>query len=261
MINTIYNEDCILTMQRMGKIIDFIMTSPPYNMTYRKGGAGDSGRYDVYRDWMEESEYIEWIVNLFNSFDKILKDNKSIAFNFGYSIENPGLPYKLVAEIEKSTPFQLVDTIVWKKPTGMPIPAMKHRLCRTWEFVFIFCRKTEIDTFDCYKRVSSVSQKTGQIYYDVVYNYIEAKNNNGVCPYNQATYSTELVEQVLKVYATTGDTIYDPFMGSGTTAVASKKMGMNYIGSEISKDQCIWAENRIRESTHQSIENKESLWD
>ena len=77
----------------MGKIIDFIMTSPPYNMTYRKGGAGDSGRYDVYRDWMEESKYIEWIVNLFNSFDKRLKDNKSIAFNIGYSIESPGLPY------------------------------------------------------------------------------------------------------------------------------------------------------------------------
>ena len=52
-LNTIYNENCEETMKRMkGKSIDIVLTSPPYNMTSRKGGYADSGRYDVYDDWM-----------------------------------------------------------------------------------------------------------------------------------------------------------------------------------------------------------------
>lgn len=45
--------------------------------------------------------------------------------------------------------------------------------------------------------------------------------------------------------------IYDPFMGTGTTAVACKEMGMNYIGSEISENQVRWAENRLSKIYHQ----------
>lgn len=49
-INKIYNEDCFITMSNMDdNFIDIVMTSPPYNMTARKGGYADSGRYDVYR--------------------------------------------------------------------------------------------------------------------------------------------------------------------------------------------------------------------
>ena len=75
---------------------------------------------------------------------------------------------------------------------------------------------------------------------------IEAKNNDGSCPFNKATFSTELCEKLLNIYAThKGAVLYDPFMGSGTTALACKMMGLNYIGSEISKNQVQWANERI----------------
>jgi DNA modification methylase len=249
-------------MSNLTDSVDMVLTSPPYNMTYRKGGFGDSGRYDVYKDWMEESEYINWMVELFNSFDLILKKNKVVAFNFGYSIENPGLPYKLVAEIESKTHFMVADTIIWKKSNGLPFPAQKQRLSRTWEFVFIFCRKDEADTFDTYKGVSSVSQKTGQTYYNVVYNMIESKNNDEVCPLNQATYSSDLCMQILNIYATKDYVVYDPFMGTGTTAVACKQLGMNYVGSEISAQQCEWAETRLSKTADilSTEVAKERLW-
>ena len=48
-----------------------------------------------------------------------------------------------------------------------------------------------------------------------------------------------------------GGVIYDPFMGTGTTAVACKEMGMNYIGSEISENQVKWAENRLSKTYQQ----------
>ena len=40
-------------------------------------------------------------------------------------------------------------------------------------------------------------------------------------------------------------TVYDPFMGSGTTALGCKKLGLNYVGSELSENQCKWAEERL----------------
>lgn len=245
MENKIYNEDCFETMKRLNNQVDVILTSPPYNMTKRKGGYADTGRYDTYRDWMEECDYLNFTENLFRNFDTVLKKNKVVLYNFSYSVENPVLPYKLVSHIHNNTPFTIVDTIVWKKKCGLPFPANKRRLSRIWEFVFVFCRKEEVETFDVFKGVSSMSEKTGQIYYKNHYNYVEARNNDGVCPLNQATYSSELCEKLLKLYCVDGEVVYDPFMGSGTTAVACKKLGLHWIGSEISKKQCIFAENRL----------------
>ena len=114
--NIIYNEDCLITLDKLDeKSIDVVLTSPPYNMTKRKGGYADTGRYDVYQDWKTEEEYIDWMVLIFNKIDNVLKDNGVIIFNINYSIENPILPYKVICEIDKQTNFALVDTIIWKK--------------------------------------------------------------------------------------------------------------------------------------------------
>lgn len=81
--------------------------------------------------------------------------------------------------------------------------------------------------------------------YENIFNFIEAKNNDGPCPYNKATYSSELCHKLLDIYAMPNALVYDPFIGSGTTAVACKERGLNCIGSEISYQQCMWAENRL----------------
>lgn len=245
---TIHNEDCFVTMQRMvssGQKIDIVLTSPPYNMTKRKGGYADTGRYDVYEDWKTEDDYLRWTSDLFNMFGSVLNRNRPVLYNFSYSIENPSLPYKLVSRIESTTPFRLVDTIIWKKKCGLPFPANSKRLSRNWEFVFVFARHDEMDTYENNRRVKSVSEKTGQKYYEAIYNFVDAKNNDGKCPYNQATYSTELCEKLLDVYCKDGWTVYDPFMGSGTTAVACIRRGLPCIGSEISQKQVEFTNGRI----------------
>lgn len=247
-INKIYNEDCKLTMSRMeDNSIDIVTTSPPYNMTQRKGGNADTGRYDVYQDWMSENEYIENTVSVFNSFNRIIKKNGIVLYNFSYSIENPSLPYKLISNIEELTNWSLVDTIIWKKAFGLPFPANERRLSRNWEFVWVFARKNEINTFNCNKGVKSVSEKTGQKYYNVFYNFVEAKNNDAkTLKLNQATYSSELCEKLFDIYGTDDYIVYDPYIGTGTTAVACRKKNMLYIGSEISNDQCNYAEERLK---------------
>ena len=243
----IYNEKCEDTMKNniLPKSIDLIFTSPPYNMTKRKGGYADSGRYDEFQDWKEQEEYIEWTNSIFNNFDEVLKENKLVIYNFSYSIENPSLPYKIVSSIENNTNFTLVDTIIWKKKCGLPFPANKYRLSRNWEYIWIFCRKKEIDKFDIFKPISSVG-KNGQTYYKTFYNFIEAKNNDNKTPFNQATYSTELVNKLLEIYGEENYIVYDPFCGTGTTGVGCKINNMSFIGSEISKFQCKYSIQRIK---------------
>ena len=98
-----------------------------------------------------------------------------------------------------------------------------------------------------YMNKKIVSQrKTGQNMYENIFNFVEAKNNDGTCPYNKATYSSELCEKLLKLYAPPKGIVYDPFMGSGTTAVACKRMGLKCYGSEISENQVTFAVDRLK---------------
>ena len=76
---------------------------------------------------------------------------------------------------------------------------------------------------------------------------MEAKNNDGSCSLNKATFSTDLCKQLLSMYAKPNSIVYDSFMGTGTTAVACEEMGFNCIGSELSEAQAKYAENRINE--------------
>jgi site-specific DNA-methyltransferase (adenine-specific)/modification methylase len=245
-INKFYNEDCLLTMKNMKEgFIDLILTSPPYNMTKRKGGYADKQpRYDTYNDWMTEEQYIDWSVNLFNEFDRVLKTNKVVLYNFSYSVENPILPYLLVCAINNQTNFTLGDTIIWKKPNSVPHPASYNRLNRTIEFVFVFCRKTELKTYEMHKKIKSVG-KNGQNYYEIVDNFFIAKNNSETTNLNKATYSIEFCDFLLSHYGTKDYLVYDPFMGTGTTAISCLKNNMLFVGSEISEKQVNHSEKRI----------------
>ena len=174
-------------------------------------------------------------------------------YNFGYSIENPALPYKLVAEIVEKTSWRLVDTICWKKSSGLPFPANKCRLSRTWEFIFVFAKDGMTNDYFVNKGIASVSEKTKQTYYNVYYNFIEANNNDGKTnKLNQATFSSDLVLKLLNLYADKDFVVYDPFMGTGTTAVGCLKSErpLNYIGSEISEKQVEYSIDRIDKITN-----------
>jgi len=237
-INKIYNENCLLTMEKLEpNCIDAVVTSPPYN-TSRKGSSLDGAcanvRYDEFNDCKTDDEYIAWTIDIFKSYDKVLKQNGVILYNLSYSSENTHLMWLVVAEIMKQTNFLVADNIIWKKPTTSPNSCSPNKLTRMCEYVFVFCRKNEFETFACNKEVSSL-RKTGQIAYKNYSNFITAKNNDGSNDIHKATYSSELVRKLLLLYVKEGSLVYDSFMGTGTTAVGCLIEKINYIGSEISE--------------------------
>lgn len=254
-INKIYNEDCLETMKRFQGCVNAVITSPPYNTGGRveywsnKKINGvrvykQEKRYDQYLDTKTSDEYIDWSIEIFNSYDNILKENGCVLYNISYGNENSEVLWLLIAEIIKNTVFTVADCITWKKSTALPNTTSKNKLTRICEFVFVLVRKSEYMTFNTNKQIVSTSNK-GQDFYEVFYNFIEAANNDGSNELNKATYSTELVRKLLLMYTSKNDLIYDSFMGTGTTAIACLMENRNYIGSEISESQCAYAEKRI----------------
>jgi site-specific DNA-methyltransferase (adenine-specific) len=246
-VNKIYNEDCMKTMEEL-RDVDVVITSPPYN-TSRKGSSLDAAdvniRYDEFDDCRPNEEYIAWTNDIFNAFDKTLKPNGCILYNLSYSSENIALMWLTVASVMQNTPFTIADCIIWKKKSAAPNSESTNKLTRICEFVFVFCRKTELSTFNCYKE-KGVQRPNGQQHYKNYFNFLEAPNNDEVCPIHKATYSTILCRKLMLLYSKEGDTIYDPFMGTGTTAIACIREKRNYVGSELSPRYIDWAVKRIK---------------
>ena len=251
-LNKIYNEDCLKTMDNL-QGINVVLTSPPYN-TSRKGSSLDAAdtniRYDEFDDCRSNEEYIQWTVDIFNKFDKILAPNGCVLYNISYSAENTALMWLTISAIIQQTNLTVADNIVWKKKSAVPNNESPNKLTRLVEYVLVFCRKSELASFQCYKEESS-RRPTGQILYKNYYNFIEAPNNDENCPIHKATYSSVLCRKLLQLYSKEGDVVYDPFMGTGTTAIACIRDKRHYIGSELSPRYCEWAQKRIRIETSQ----------
>ena len=263
----IYNEDCLQTMKKINKAggkVDLILTSPPYNTgrptTSERARNENECRYDIHIDNLSSDDYCKWCVDIFNKIDNLLVKNGVVLWNVSYgndvtgNKESIGLVWLSIADIIRQTNFTVADRIIWKKKSALPNNTSKNKLTRICEDVFVFCRKSEIKTFNANKKVTSANSK-GQNYYENVFNFVEAKNNDGVCKLNKATYSSELCEKLLNIYARKNALVYDPFNGTGTTGVACIKLGLNYIGSELSEEQCKFSIERLNDTYKEVVNN------
>lgn len=248
-----FNENCFDTMNRMinkNYKVDLVLTSPPYNTgrTCKTQRSIDNyeNRYDIHLDDMTDEEYLSWTVDLFNHYNQVLEDNGVVLYNISYGNENPNIMWLTMAEIINKTNFMIADCITWKKNSALPNNVSHNKLTRIVEYVFVICRKDEYKTFNANKQVKSQS-KTGQNYYENIFNFIEAKNNDGSCKLNKATYSSELCEKLLEIYAKPNSKVYDSFMGTGTTAIACEELGHTCFGSELSEAQVKFSKNRLED--------------
>ena len=257
----IFNEDCKLTMQRFveeNRKVNLILTSPPYNTQRGKTKFNEKNfnqylcRYDSEIPNMTVSDYISWTLDLFHWFDKILVKNGVVLYNLNYGSdlstpEGRNLLWLLVASIVSNTSFSVADRIVWKKNSAFPNNMSKNKLTRITEDILVFVRDSEYATFFCNKEVIGKLNKNQNLY-SVYYNFISAKNNDGKNPFNKATFSTELVSKLLEIYSIKNDdsfVVYDPFGGTGTTLRGARLRGISGLMSEISTNQCQYAQEQL----------------
>ena len=102
-------------------------------------------------------------------------------------------------------------------------------------------------TFKSNKHLTKEIKEKGLKYYSNILNYFEAKNNDGKNSYNNATYSVDMVHNLLLMYVNDGAIVYDPFAGTCTTALACKHENrkISCICSEIDKEQCEYGKERL----------------
>ena len=248
-------ENCLSTLDNLinqKKKVNVVLTSPPYNS--RRNVKNERGRnnfecfYDEYDDSMSDEDYNNFIMKIFFKLDKVLADNGVILWNCNYGNENINQPWQSLSYIFLLTNFRISEVIYWKKLCAIPNNVSRNKLTRIIEPIFVFVRESQHKTYQMNKEIASINEKTKQRFYKNYFNLIEAPNNDGSCKLNKATFSSELVRQLLNLYAKDGDVVYDPFMGTGTTAIGcflSDIKIKQVIGSEISKKQVEFSEKRV----------------
>lgn len=208
--NIIYNEDCLTTTHRLeNNAIDCILTSPPYNKSRAVSKYALEHRTCHYKDFDDaksNEEYLEWTLERFAEFERVLKDDGVIIYNMSYStdkIRTSELMWLVVADVIRNTGLTIADRIIWRKDTATHNNVSPNKLTRICEDVFIFCKRKHFDDFHSNKRLVSESI-SGQKVYENIYNLIYASNNDGACEMHKATYSTHLCFQLLELYGNRG---------------------------------------------------------
>ena len=232
--NIIYNEDCLETMARIhDNSVDLVVTSPPYNKGfYANKNAKQSkvwntlsGRkiaYDSFSDDMPPEEYEEWQKAVISECIRILKPSGSLFYN------HKDIIYKgLIVPPKWVYDFKVRQQIIWDRQSSCMIDP--HYFMPANEWIYWIVKDEKSVFFDKEKssfRTNIWRMNTDKNPHPAPFPYIMAANIINCC-------SKE------------GDIVYDPFMGSGTTALASIKLGRHYIGSEISEKYVSMANEKI----------------
>jgi len=237
-INKIYNENCIETMKNINdQEVDIVITSPPYNMNWRvyKGKyisrqLNDKGskKYEGFTDNLPVEEFYELHSNILM---ELLRVSKIIFYNIQIVTGSKRAFFKMIGEFNE----HLKDIIIWDKVNSQPA-MQKNVLNSQNELILIFGDNPIGRAF------SKVNFERGTLS-----NIWKIKRGKKISSSHGAVFPEELVNNILINFSNENDLVYDPFMGTGTVAVCSKHLKRNYIGSEISKDYCEIAENRLSE--------------
>lgn len=275
-LNKIYELDCIHGMQLMdSKSVDVIVTSPPYNIGID---------YNTYQDDKPRIEYLDWMENVAKEAKRVLRDDGSFFLNVGGSLKDPWISIDVAERFRKH--FALQNMIHWIKSIAIPkddagvsaklkediavghykpINSSRfHHDCH--EFIWQFTKSGEVE-------LNKVD--IGVPYQDKT-NINRWKSTNGsdkrdrgntwFIPYetiresrpHPSTFPQKLPEMCIKDHGINKvNLVLDPFMGIGTTALACKKWGVNFIGFEIDPQYIQIAYERLESNSEFSLKQNE----
>lgn len=214
---TIYQGDCLEVMRSLESgSVDLVVTSPPYNLGLTKRSKPRSSKdstwnnsklYDGYGDYddnLPHDEYVAWMRDVLSECWRLISDDGAIYFNHKPRIQkgNVWLPH----ELNPSLPLR--QEIIWDRGSGMNHG--KSFCTPSHERILLFAKP----------KFRFLKGKPRD-----VWRIIPARNNDHPAPF-------PLELPLTAIRCTDAQTILDPFMGSGTTGVAAKMLGRQFIGIE-----------------------------
>ena len=211
--------DCLEVMQSIpDKSIDLCLTDPPYNIA-KDNNFKTMGRAGIdFGDWDKGFDLFSYIDHV----SRVLKkDGSFIVFNAWKNLGD-------IARYAESLGFDTKDMIRLEKSNPMP-RNRDRRYIIDYECAMWFTKKRAKWTFN---RQDEKYQRPKFV----------AGIESGLHPTQKSLF---LMESLLKIHSNMNDVVIDPFMGSGTTGVACKKLGRSFIGVEKDESYFAIAKNRI----------------
>jgi len=245
--NYLYNENCLDTMARMkDNFIDLTVTSPPYdNLRTYNGYSFDfeSVAKDLFRV-TKDGGVVVWVVG-----DATIKGSES------------GTSFKQALYFMECG-FNLHDTMIYDKGGAGGAKGSNLAYWNGFEYMFVFT-KGKLKTFNpindrknpSFGRTVKVNSRkkdgtSGSVRTVTIKEFGKRFNlwtikDGKRQKSHPAVFPEQLASDHIISWSNEGDLVYDPFMGSGTTAKMAKLKNRNYIGSEISEEYCNIANERL----------------
>lgn len=223
-LDKIYNESHIITMANMpDNFIDLTVTSPPYNLG-EKHHTGNNvfDAYDEYVDNLPEEEYQAQQIKMLNELYRVTKQGGSVMYNHKNRIKDG----------KQISPYRWLFQTEWidKQEAVWFNGSQNFDKCRFYPMTErIYWLSKGIDT----DFVNVINQ------HDLIKDTAEGTDKE-----HKRSFPVKLAQRFIMCFPN-AKVIYDPYMGSGTTAIGAIKEKRNWIGSEISKKSCESANKRI----------------
>jgi site-specific DNA-methyltransferase (adenine-specific) len=237
MLDNIFNENCVETMRRMPDcFVNLTVTSPPYD---------DLREYEGF-----EFDFEAIAAELF----RVTHENGIVVWVVGDAVVNgseTGSSFRQALGFMELG-FKLHDTMIYEKNSStFPARRNSSRYTQIFEYMFVLA-KGEVDAaLICDKKNKWAGHKdySGKLANPVpefsprtnIWRYVTS--TNGVK--HPAPFPELLAQDHILTWSEPGDVVYDPFMGSGTTAKMAKLNDRRYVGSEISANYCAIANERL----------------
>jgi len=254
--NKTYCMDCIKGMTELldPKLIDVIVTSPPYNL---------GKDYTLYNDDRPRREYLNWMEEVSTACKRVLKDDGSFFLNVGGKPKDNWIAIDVAYRIKKH--FKVQNVIHWIKSiaiqdvtAGHYKPINSKRFihdCHEYIFHFTKTGKVKLDRLAIgvpYQDKSNIGRwksatqdrrcrgNTWFISYETIWEHRP----------HPAVFPVTLPEMCIKLHGIRKDIlVLDPFMGIGSTAIACKKLGVDFIGFEIDPNYVEIANGKSKDVT------------
>ncbi len=233
-----HEGDTLEMMARMpAQSVDTIVTSPPYNLKQSTGNGmknGNGGKwpnaklingYTGYDDCMLHDEYVAWQRKCLNAMMLLLKPAGAIFYNHKWRVQGGLLQDR--SDIVAGFPVRQI--IIWRRKGG--INFNPGYFLPTYEVIYLIAKPGF--------KLAPKANALGDVW------EIPQESANP----HPAPFPPELARRCIS--ATTGEVVLDPFMGSGTTAIAAETEGRQWIGIEKSKDYCQLTKARL--ATHRKL--------